>query len=229
MARYTKGKHAVAIDDRSGFKVKHKDLRREWTGMMVHKSDWESKQAQLDPSKYFKNTGSNVIENPRPDTSNDSVVVRLGPLNQGYSGTMKAYNGTLHTGPGGNIDLVEVPPGQEAGTAQGSPTLNFAEVPTGIAAGTGLGTLVQNLADQPSGIAAGTAQGGSGLFFGSTEIPPGIAAATALGTVIVNANALPTGIAAGSAQGSVTPVVSGWSQGTWGQGAWGYGQQGGAL
>lgn len=229
MARYTKGKHAVAIDDRSGFKVKHKDLRREWTGMMVHKSDWESKQAQLDPSKYFKNTGSNVIENPRPDTSNDSVVVRLGPLNQGYSGTMKAYNGTLHTGPGGNIDLVEIPPGQEAGTAQGSPAFNLADQPTGIAAGTGLGTLVQNLADQPSGIAAGTAQGGSGLFFGSTEIPPGIATATALGTVIVNANALPTGIAAGSAQGSVTPVVSGWSQGTWGQGAWGYGQQGGAL
>ena len=229
MARYTKGKHAVAIDDRSGFKVKHKDLRREWTGMMVHKSDWESKQAQLDPSKYFKNTGSNVIENPRPDTSNDSVVVRLGPLNQGYSGTMKAYNGTLHTGPGGNIDLVEIPPGQEAGTAQGSPAFNLADQPTGIAAGTGLGTLVQNLADQPSGIAAGTAQGGSVLFFGSTEIPPGIATATALGTVIVNANALPTGIAAGSAQGSVTPVVSGWSQGTWGQGAWGYGQQGGAL
>tara|TARA_R100001443_G_scaffold3549_4_gene11126 strand:+ start:5057 stop:5746 length:690 start_codon:yes stop_codon:yes gene_type:complete len=229
MARYTKGKHAVAIDDRSGFKVKHKDLRREWTGMMVHKSDWESKQAQLDPSKYFKNTGSNVIENPRPDTSNDSVVVRLGPLNQGYSGTMKAYNGTLHTGPGGNIDLVEIPPGQEAGTAQGSPAFNLADQLTGIAAGTGLGTLVQNLADQPSGVAAGTAQGGSGLFFGSTEIPPGIATATALGTVIVNANALPTGIAAGSAQGSVTPVVSGWSQGTWGQGAWGYGQQGGAL
>ena len=226
MARYTKGKHAVAIDDRSGFKVKHKDLRREWTGMMVHKSDWESKQAQLDPSKYFKNTGSNVIENPRPDTSNDSVVVRLGPLNQGYSGTMKAYNGILHTG---GLDFVEVPPGQEAGTAQGSPVFNLADQPTGIAAGTGLGTLVQNLADQPSGIAAGTAQGGSGLFFGSTEIPPGIATATALGTVIVDTNALPTGIAAGSAQGSVTPVVSGWSQGTWGQGAWGYGQQGGAL
>ena len=226
MARYTKGKHAVAIDDRSGFKVKHKDLRKEWTGMMVHKSDWESKQAQLDPSKYFKNTGSNVIENPRPDTSNDSVVVRLGPLNQGYSGTMKAYNGILHTG---GLDFIENVPGQEAGTAQGSPVFNLADQPTGIAAGTGLGTLVQNLADQPSGIAAGTAQGGSGLFFGSTEIPPGIATATALGTVIVDTNALPTGIAAGSAQGSVTPVVSGWSQGTWGQGAWGYGQQGGAL
>ena len=228
MARYTKGKHAVAIDDRSGFKVKHKDLRKEWTGMMVYKGDWESKQAQLDPSKYFKNTGSNVLENPRPDNDNDSAIVRLGPLNQQFQGVMQMYQG-LETLQGFVVNVTEIPPGQEAGTALGSPALNLAEVPTGIAAGTGLGTLVQNLADQPSGIAAGTAQGGSGLFFGSTEIPPGIAAGTALGTVIVNANALPTGIAAGSALGSVTPVVSGWSQGTWGQGAWGYGQQGGAL
>lgn len=226
MARYTKGKHAVAIDDRSGFKVKHKDLRKEWTGMMVHKSDWESKQAQLDPSKYFKNTGSNVLENPRPDNSNDSVIVRLGPLNQAYSGTMKAYNGILHTG---GLDFIENVPGQEAGTAQGSPAFNLADQPTGIAAGTGLGTLVQNLADQPSGIAAGTAQGGSGLFFGSTEIPPGIAAGTSLGTLGLGAAENVVGIAAGSAIGSVTPVVSGWSQGAYGQGAWGYGQQGGAL
>ena len=228
MARYTKGKHAVAIDDRSGFKVKHKDLRKEWTGMMVYKGDWESKQAQLDPSKYFKNTGSNVLENPRPDNDNDSAIVRLGPLNQQFQGVMQMYQG-LETLQGFVIDVTEIPPGQEAGTALGSPALNLAEVPTGIAAGTGLGTLVQNLADQPSGIAAGTAQGGSGLFFGSTEIPPGIAAGTALGTVLVNANALPTGIAAGSALGSVTPVVSGWSQGAYSQGAWGYGQQGGAL
>ena len=228
MARYTKGKHAVAIDDRSGFKVKHKDLRKEWTGMMVYKGDWESKQAQLDPSKYFKNTGSNVLENPRPDNDNDDAIVRLGPLNQQFQGVMQAYQGIAAV-QGFVIDVTEIPPGQEAGTALGSPALNLAEVPTGIAAGTGLGTLVQNLADQPSGIAAGTAQGGAGLFFGSTEIPPGIAAGTALGTVLVNANALPTGIAAGSALGSVTPVVSGWSQGAYSQGAWGYGQQGGAL
>jgi hypothetical protein len=195
---------------------------------MVYKGDWESKQAQLDPSKYFKNTGSNVLENPRPDNDNDSAIVRLGPLNQQFQGVMQAYQGIAAV-QGFVIDVTEIPPGQEAGTALGSPALNLAEVPTGIAAGTGLGTLVQNLADQPSGIAAGTAQGGSGLFFGSTEIPPGIAAGTALGTVLVNANALPTGIAAGSALGSVTPVVSGWSQGAYSQGAWGYGQQGGAL
>lgn len=229
MARYTKGKHAVAIDDRSGFKVKHKDLRKEWNGYMVHKNDWESKQPQLDPSKYFKKTTSDVVQNPRPDTSDDETIVKLGRLYQNYSGVMAAYNGTLHTGPGGNIDLIEIPPGQYAGTSLGSLTFNSAENVAGIAAGTSLGTLEQNLADQPAGIAAGTAQGSSGLFFGATELPPGIATATALGTVLINAAALPTGIAAGSAQGSLTLVVSGYSQGLYGQGAWGYGQQGGAL
>ena len=51
MARYTKGKHAVAIDDRSGFKVKYKNARTEWTGSRVDKSDFESKHPQLEPQK----------------------------------------------------------------------------------------------------------------------------------------------------------------------------------
>ena len=131
MARYTKGKHAVAIDDRSGFKVKHKDLRKEWTGMMVYKGDWESKQAQLDPSKYFKNTGSNVLENPRPDNDNDSAIVRLGPLNQGAVGFGAAENVA----------------GIAAGTALGSTGLSFmsTEVPPGIAAGTALGSVTLDI------------------------------------------------------------------------------------
>ena len=220
MARYTKGKHAVAIDDRSGFKVKHKDLRKEWTGMMVYKGDWESKQAQLDPSKYFKNTGSNVLENPRDDNSDDAVVVRLGPLNQNYQGVMQMYQG-LETVQGFVVNVTEIPPGQEAGTALGSFTFSSAENLTGIAAGTSLGTLVQNLADQPLGIAAGTAQGGSGLFFGSTEMPPGIAAGTSLGTLGFSAAENVVGIATGTAFGTVGVDIDGWGQQNWGQSTWG--------
>ena len=220
MARYTKGKHAVAIDDRSGFKVKHKDLRKEWTGMMVYKGDWESKQAQLDPSKYFKNTGSNVLKNPRDDNSDDAVVVRLGPLNQNYQGVMQMYQG-LETVQGFVVNVTEIPPGQEAGTALGSFTFSSAENLTGIAAGTSLGTLVQNLADQPLGIAAGTAQGGSGLFFGSTEIPPGIAAGTSLGTLGFSAAENVVGIATGTAFGTVGVDIDGWGQQNWGQSTWG--------
>ena len=200
MARYTKGKHAVAIDDRSGFKVKHKNLRREWTGMMVHKSDWESKQAQLDPSKYFKNTGSNVLENPRPDNDNDSAIVRLGPLNQQFQGVMQMYQG-LETLQGFVVNVTEVPPGQEAGTALGSFTFSSQENLTGIAAGSTQGAVGFSAAENVAGIAAGTALGSTGLSYMSTEVPPGIAAGTALG--------------------SVTLDIDGWGNNAYGQSTWG--------
>jgi len=185
MARYTKGKRAVAIDDRSGFKVKHKDLRKEWTGMMVYKGDWESKQAQLDPSKYFKNTGSNVLENPRPDNDNDSTVVRLGPLNQNFQGVMQMYQG-LETLKGFVVNVTEIPPGQAAGTAIGSFTFSSQENLTGIAAGSTQGAVGFSAAENVAGIAAGTALGSTGLSFMSTEVPPGIAAGTALGSVTLD-------------------------------------------
>ena len=200
MARYTKGKHAVAIDDRSGFKVKHKDLRKEWTGMMVYKGDWESKQAQLDPSKYFKNTGSNVLENPRPDNDNDSAIVRLGPLNQQFQGVMQMYQG-LETLQGFVVNVTEIPPGQEAGTALGSFTFSSAENPAGIAAGSSQGAVGLGAAENVVGIAAGTALGSTGLSFMSTEVPPGIAA--------------------GSALGSVTIDIDGWGNNAYGQSTWG--------
>jgi len=200
MARYTKGKHAVAIDDRSGFKVKHKDLRKEWTGMMVYKGDWESKQAQLDPSKYFKNTGSNVLENPRPDNDNDSAIVRLGPLNQQFQGVMQMYQG-LETLQGFVVNVTEIPPGQEAGTALGSFTFSSAENPAGIAAGSSQGAVGLGAAENVAGIAAGTALGSTGLSFMSTEVPPGIAAGTALG--------------------SVTLDIDGWGNNAYGQSTWG--------
>lgn len=48
------GKHAVLIDDRSGFKIRYKDARTEWTGFRVYKGDWEPKQPQLDPEMYIQ-------------------------------------------------------------------------------------------------------------------------------------------------------------------------------
>lgn len=73
MARYARGDDAVAIDDRSGFKVKHKDLRKEWTGVMVHKSEYEEKHPQLDPPKNVRD--SQAIKNPRPDNDSDGTPV----------------------------------------------------------------------------------------------------------------------------------------------------------
>ena len=53
MARYAKGKHAVLISDRSGWKIKYKDARTEWTGARVSKFEWEAKQPQLNANSEF--------------------------------------------------------------------------------------------------------------------------------------------------------------------------------
>ena len=45
MAKYAKGKHAVFIDDRTGFKRPYKNARTEWTGMRVDKSEFTPKRS----------------------------------------------------------------------------------------------------------------------------------------------------------------------------------------
>ena len=71
MGKYARGKHAVLIDDRSGFKIKYKNARTEWNGFRVYKGDWEPKQPQLDPGKYIEGSGPTVLYKPRPDQDQD--------------------------------------------------------------------------------------------------------------------------------------------------------------
>lgn len=65
MARKAKGKDAWAIDDRSGFKIRYKDLRTEWTGLRVHKNEVEPKHPQLELGRLRGD--AMTLENPRPD------------------------------------------------------------------------------------------------------------------------------------------------------------------
>ena len=39
MPRFAQGKHAYAISDRSGFRYKYKDMRKEWNGSLVGKDE----------------------------------------------------------------------------------------------------------------------------------------------------------------------------------------------
>ena len=48
MARYASNKYALGVSDRSGAAYKLRDMRKEWTGMLVGKDEWESKQPQLE-------------------------------------------------------------------------------------------------------------------------------------------------------------------------------------
>ena len=48
MSSFATGKNAYAISDRSGFRYKYKDMRREWNGLLVGRDEFEAKQPQLE-------------------------------------------------------------------------------------------------------------------------------------------------------------------------------------
>jgi|TARA_R100001510_G_C7621260_1_gene182120 hypothetical protein len=64
---YAKGKHAYFISDRSGMRFPYSERIKEWTGLIVHKSEFEEKHPQLEPSNNVSD--ATALKEPRPDTS----------------------------------------------------------------------------------------------------------------------------------------------------------------
>ena len=65
MAKYASGKHAYAISDRSGFRYKYRDMRKEWNGMLVGRDEYEPKQPQLGP--FRSDVDPQALRDARPD------------------------------------------------------------------------------------------------------------------------------------------------------------------
>jgi len=65
MAKYSSGKFAYGISDRSGFRYRLNDMKKEWTGFLVGKDEYEPKQPQLNPRR--KVVDPQALFNPRPD------------------------------------------------------------------------------------------------------------------------------------------------------------------
>ena len=72
---YASGKHALAISDRSGLRFPYSEMVREWNGALVHYSEFEAKQPQLDP----KPVGSDpqALFNPRPQPASVASLILL--------------------------------------------------------------------------------------------------------------------------------------------------------
>ena len=75
MSRFASDKYAMGISDRSGFAYRKRDMRKEWTGMLVGKDEWEAKQPQLNPIKAPAEP--QAIRDPRPDRTEPAVTVLL--------------------------------------------------------------------------------------------------------------------------------------------------------
>ena len=72
---YASGKHALAISDRSGLRFPYSEMVREWNGSLVHYSEFEAKQPQLQP----KPVGSDpqALYNPRPQPASKTSLILL--------------------------------------------------------------------------------------------------------------------------------------------------------
>ena len=75
MGKYAAGKYAKAISDRSGLEFPYSEMVREWNGSLVHFSEYESKQPQLEP----KPVGSDpqALFNPRPQPASKASLILL--------------------------------------------------------------------------------------------------------------------------------------------------------
>ena len=65
MSKYATGKDSYAISDRSGFRYRYKDMRKEWNGLLVGKDEWEPKHPQLGP--FRKVVDAEALKEARPD------------------------------------------------------------------------------------------------------------------------------------------------------------------
>tara|TARA_R100000231_G_scaffold55688_2_gene46455 strand:- start:1607 stop:1921 length:315 start_codon:yes stop_codon:yes gene_type:complete len=66
---FASGKYAYRISDRSGFRYKIKDTRKEWNGSIVGKDEYEEKHPQLEPANV--RADNEAIRDARPDVEDD--------------------------------------------------------------------------------------------------------------------------------------------------------------
>ena len=72
MPKYASGKYAKAISDRSGLEFPYKEMVKEWNGSLVHVSEYEPKQPQLEPKPMSADAIS--LANIRPSREAPAVL-----------------------------------------------------------------------------------------------------------------------------------------------------------
>ena len=146
MANYASGKRSKAISDRSGMEFPYKEMVREWNGALVHISEFEPKQPQLEPKPHGADAIS--LQHVRTDRTEPITTVMI-PEN-GFK-TYQAGSGVINVNiPGhgltnGTTYLFRGAPTISPGTGTSSnPVFAYATIPsfdgiTGVQIGQGSG------------------------------------------------------------------------------------------
>ena len=85
---YARGKHAFFISDRSRMRFPYSERVREWTGLIVHISEFEAKHPQLEPLR--PGPDPQALHDPRPDQRTEVATEQLlisNPFQSGNAGT----------------------------------------------------------------------------------------------------------------------------------------------
>ena len=77
MSSFAQGKFALAISDRSGMAFPYNEMVKEWNGMLVHRSEYESKHPQLNARAHAGDPQGLI--NARPDRTENAVATILKP------------------------------------------------------------------------------------------------------------------------------------------------------
>ena len=77
MGVFARGKQALAISDRSGLRFPYTEMVREWNGSLVHYSEYEAKQPQLEPKPVGNDP--QALQNPRVQGEDTPQLILLNP------------------------------------------------------------------------------------------------------------------------------------------------------
>ena len=87
MARFSGGRYALGISDRSGRAYRLKDMALEWTGMLVGRDEFEEKQPQLDPRHHITDPQALRISRPARTEPAVEVLLAFDAFKSGTSGS----------------------------------------------------------------------------------------------------------------------------------------------
>ena len=88
MGKYASGKYALAISDRSGMAFPYDEMVREWNGSLVHISEFEAKQPQLQPKPVGSDPQALYNPRPQPESKTSLILLDNNPFTSViYSGT----------------------------------------------------------------------------------------------------------------------------------------------
>ena len=137
MGKYALGKRSLAISDRSGMAFPYTEMVREWNGSLVHTSEYEPKQPQLEPKPVGSDAQALFNPRPQPASKVSLILLNSNPF------TSVIYSGTTyinvfsedHQRKAGDIVRFRGPPevitAGPGGDSADTPNLQqFANIPT---------------------------------------------------------------------------------------------------